>query len=157
MKEESGLRIAVIGAGVAGIVSAWLLQRKHQVSLYEKNDYLGGHTHTIVIDDGPDAGTPVDTGFIVLNDRTYPMFNTFLSRLGVTVVPTDMCFSYYDRQTGYYYGSSDLNTLFAQRSNLLKFSHWRLLYDILRFNRKTLECLRDGTPRSTAVGTFWGL
>lgn len=154
MKEESGLRIAVIGAGVAGIVSAWLLQRKHQVSLYEKNDYLGGHTHTIVIDDGPDAGTPVDTGFIVLNDRTYPMFNTFLSRLGVTVVPTDMCFSYYDRQTGYYYGSSDLNTLFAQRSNLLKFSHWRLLYDILRFNRKTLECLRDGTLSGLTLGDY---
>ena len=70
MVSESGLKIAVIGGGVAGITASYLLQRRHSVTLYEKNDYVGGHTHTIVIEDGSDAGTPVDTGFIVSNDRT---------------------------------------------------------------------------------------
>ncbi len=66
--------VAMVGSGVAGIVSAYLLQRKHQVTLFEKNDYVGGHTHTVVLKDGPDAGTPIATGFIVHNDRTYPKF-----------------------------------------------------------------------------------
>jgi predicted NAD/FAD-binding protein len=74
------MRIAIVGGGVAGITAAYLLQRDHQVSLYEKNDYVGGHTHTITIPDGPDAGTPVDTGFIVFNDRTYPTLNRFFRR-----------------------------------------------------------------------------
>lgn len=154
MKEMSGLRIAVIGSGVAGITSAWLLQHKHHITLYEKNDYVGGHTHTIVIDDGPDAGTPVDTGFIVLNDRTYPMFNTFLSRLGVPIDPTDMSFSYYDRQTGYYYASSNPNSLFAQRTNLLNFSHWRLLWNIVNFNKKTRGFLHDGALNGLTLGDY---
>ena len=75
--------IAVVGAGVAGITAAFLLHARHKVTLYEKNDYLGGHTHTVRIPDGPDAGTPVDTGFIVLNDRTYPLFNRLLQGSGL--------------------------------------------------------------------------
>jgi predicted NAD/FAD-binding protein len=75
------MRIAIVGGGVAGITAAYLIQRDHQVSLYEKNDYVGGHTHTITIPDGPDAGTPVDTGFIVFNDRTYPILNRFFRSL----------------------------------------------------------------------------
>ena len=76
-----GQRIAVIGGGVAGIVAAHLLQKQHKVTLFEKNDYLGGHTHTIEIKDGPDAGLAVDTGFIVLNDATYPLFPSIFSKL----------------------------------------------------------------------------
>ena len=84
-------RIGVIGAGVAGLTAAYILQRKHDVTLFEKNDYIGGHTRTVVVPDGPDAGTPIDTGFIVLNDQTYPTLNRFLERLGVSVRFSDMC------------------------------------------------------------------
>jgi predicted NAD/FAD-binding protein len=94
------LRIAVIGAGISGITAAYLLQRKHQVILFEKNDYIGGHTNTITIPEGPDAGTPVDTGFIVLNYRTYPNFIQFLDQLSVATERTDMSFSYYDSNPG---------------------------------------------------------
>ena len=72
MESRQTRKIAVVGGGVAGIVASYLLQRRFEVSLFEKNDYIGGHTHTILIDDGPDAGTPVDTGFIVFNEKTYP-------------------------------------------------------------------------------------
>jgi predicted NAD/FAD-binding protein len=94
MLNDVRLRIAVIGGGVAGIGAAHLLQRRHEVSLFERNDYFGGHTHTIVIDDGPDKGTPVDTGFIVLNDRTYPLLTRFLAGLQVPIRQSDMSFGY---------------------------------------------------------------
>jgi predicted NAD/FAD-binding protein len=94
------MRIAVIGAGISGITAAYLLQKKHRVTLFEKNDYFGGHTNTITIPAGPDAGTPVDTGFIVLNYRTYPNFIKFLKQLSVATERTEMSFSYYDPQTG---------------------------------------------------------
>ena len=129
------LNIAVVGAGVSGICAAYLLQHRHNVSLFEKNDYVGGHTHTIVIPEGPDKGTPVDTGFIVLNQRTYPNFIKFLDQLGVEKSPTDMSFSYYCKQTGLSYASSGLNTLFAQRSNLFNPRYLRFVYEMLRFIR----------------------
>jgi uncharacterized protein len=66
--------IGIIGSGVAGLTAAYLLQRKYNITLFEKNDYIGGHTHTIVIPEGPDAGIPVDTGFIVMNHKNYPFF-----------------------------------------------------------------------------------
>jgi uncharacterized protein len=75
----TGNPIAIVGGGAAGIAAVYLIQRNHQVSLYEKNAYVGGHTHTITIPDGPKTGTPVDTGFIFLNDRTYPVLNGFFS------------------------------------------------------------------------------
>jgi predicted NAD/FAD-binding protein len=89
-KSGPGQKIAVIGGGVAGIVSAYLLQQQHEVTLFEQNDYLGGHTHTIEVGDGPDAGLAVDTGFIVLNDATYPLFLKFLARVGVCSRVSDM-------------------------------------------------------------------
>jgi predicted NAD/FAD-binding protein len=131
----SRLKIAVIGAGVAGVTSAYLLQRRHDVTLYEKNDYIGGHTHTIIIDQGPDAGTPVDTGFIVLNDRTYPHFNELLRQLNVSTAPTDMSFSYFERASGRGFGTTGLDSLFADRRNLVSFSYWAFLWEVLRFCR----------------------
>ena len=110
---ESGMKIAVVGGGVAGIVSAYLLQQKHQVTLFEQNDYLGGHTNTIVLQDGPDAGLAVDTGFIVLNDATYPLFQKFLAQLGVATRVAEMSFGFRCLQTGLVYAGNDLNGLFA--------------------------------------------
>lgn len=131
--KANGLNIAVVGSGISGICAAYLLQKRHQISLFEKNDYFGGHTHTVVIPDGPDAGTPVDTGFIVLNQRTYPNFIEFLSQLGVEKTLTDMSFSYYCEHTGIFYASQNLNTLFAQRANLFHPKYWRFVYEMVRY------------------------
>jgi predicted NAD/FAD-binding protein len=152
--DDVPLKIAVVGGGVAGIGAAYLLQRRHQVSLFEKNDYVGGHTHTIVIDSGPDQGTPVDTGFIVLNDRTYPLLMQFLAALHVPIRKSDMSFSYTCRRTGLQYASRNLNTLFAQRRNLLRPSFWRFLIEIVWFNVKTRKGLASGTLQGLSLGTY---
>ncbi len=141
--------IAVIGGGVAGLSAAFLLQEKFKVTLFEKNDYVGGHTNTIVIPSGPDAGTPVDTGFIVLNDRTYPTFHRFLQRLGVSARASDMSFGFYDEGTGLQYAGSDLNGLFAQRRNLFRPDFHRMLWDIRRFGKEGLEDLKRGATAPT--------
>ncbi len=148
------LEIAVIGGGVAGVTAAHILQQGHRVSLYERNDYVGGHTHTVVIPDGPDAGTPVDTGFIVLNNRTYPLFTRLLTQLDVTVRPSDMSFSYYSAVSGFQYASRDLNALFAQRRNLANPMHIYMLAEILRFNHVARRGLRRGGLKGLTLGDF---
>lgn len=154
MNSESPWKIAVVGGGVAGIAAAHLLQQRHDVTLYEKNDYVGGHTHTSVIDSGPDAGTPVDTGFIVLNDRTYPLLTRFLAALQVPIGKSDMSFSYTCKRTGLQYASRNLNTLFAQRGNLLKPGYWRFLFAIARFNASTRKGLAAGSLRGLSLGEY---
>jgi predicted NAD/FAD-binding protein len=129
-------KVAVIGGGVAGIVAAHLLQKTHEVTLLEQGDYLGGHTHTIPIPDGPDAGTPVDTGFIVFNEATYPHFIQFLEELKVPSRRTEMSFGFQCLQTGLVYAGNDLNGLFAQRSNLFKPQFYRFLLEIGRFSKQ---------------------
>jgi predicted NAD/FAD-binding protein len=151
---DAPLNIAVVGGGVAGITAAYLLQRHHRVTLYEKNDYIGGHTHTITIPDGPDAGTPVDTGFIVLNDRTYPRFNRLLEQLEVPIQASEMSFSYFCEQSGFQYASRDFNSLFARRRNLFDIGYLRLLLDILRFNRTARRELAFGGLTSLTLGRF---
>jgi predicted NAD/FAD-binding protein len=128
--------VAVIGGGVAGIVAAHLLQKTHRVTLFEQGDYLGGHTHTIAIPDGPDAGTPVDTGFIVFNEATYPHFIGFLAELGVPSRVTEMSFGFHCLETGFVYAGNNLNGVFAQRSNILKPQFYRFLLEIGRFCRQ---------------------
>lgn len=147
-------QVAVVGAGVAGIVAACLLQHRYRVSLFEKNHYIGGHTHTIVIDDGPDAGTPVDTGFIVLNDRTYPILNRFLRHLDVAVAKSDMSFSYCCQKTGFQYASRSLDSLFAQRANILDPGYWAMLGQILVFNRLVRLMLQRGELEAFTLGRF---
>ncbi|MDD9301946.1 MAG: FAD-dependent oxidoreductase [Desulfobacter sp.] len=133
MDSKQNLNIAVIGSGISGICSAYLLQNQHRVTLFEKNDYFGGHTHTIVLDQGPDRGTPVDTGFIVLNQRTYPNFIKFLSRLKVKKALTQMSFSYHCERSGLSYASQNLNSIFADRSNLVKPKFLRFVYEMVRY------------------------
>ncbi len=135
VKNSKNLNVAVVGSGISGICSAYLLQKRHHVTLFEKNDYFGGHTHTVILPDGPDEKTPVDTGFIVLNERTYPNFIEFLSQLGVEKCRTDMSFSYYCEKTGLSYASQNLNTIFAQRSNICKPGFLRFVYEMVRFLR----------------------
>ncbi len=128
-------KIAVIGSGISGLSAAYYLSRKHQVWLFEKEDRIGGHTHTVTVDSlhGPLA---VDTGFIVHNDVTYPNLVKLFAELGVERAPSDMSFAVTDRRTGFEYSSHGLKGFFAQRSNVFSPAHYRLLKDILRFNRE---------------------
>jgi predicted NAD/FAD-binding protein len=146
--------VAVIGAGVAGIVAAHLLQERHKVSLFEQNDYLGGHTNTIEITEGPDAGLAVDTGFIVLNDATYPLFQKFLARLGVATRNADMSFGFQCRETGLVYAGNDLNGLFAQRRNLASPGFFRFLLEISRFSRRARKDLAAGSVPHATLGEY---
>ncbi|WP_448874322.1 NAD(P)/FAD-dependent oxidoreductase [Desulfobulbus propionicus] len=144
-----GLQIAVIGAGVAGLVAAHRLQTHHRVTLFEQAERLGGHTHTVVIADGPDAGTAVDTGFIVFNEATYPQFMAFLDEMGVASRETEMSFGLYCRQTDFIYAGNTLNGLFAQRANLLRPQFYRFLLEIGRFCRQASVDLDRGDDLGT--------
>jgi predicted NAD/FAD-binding protein len=146
------VRIAVIGGGIAGNVAAYHLCKEHEVTLFEAADHLGGHTHTHDIEcDGRDYA--VDTGFIVFNDRTYPNFINLLKELGLAYQPTEMSFSVKSDRTGLEYNGHSLNTLFAQRSNLLKRGFLRMLREILRFNREAPQSLEDGSA-DLSLGTY---
>jgi len=146
--------IAVIGSGIAGLTSAYLLSRKHEVSVFEANDYLGGHTHTKQVTLG-DKIYPVNTGFIVFNDWTYPNFIKLMDQLGVESEASDMSFSVKDENTGLEYNGTSLNSLFAQRINLIRPSFLRMVKDILRFNKQTVEGLEKGTiSENQTLGEF---
>lgn len=129
------MKIAVIGGGVSGISAAWALAKSHQVSLYEKEHRLGGHTHTHALRIGG-RDYRIDSGFIVHNTANYPLFSAFLRELGVETEETEMSFSVHDRATGMYYNARDFSTLFAQKRNLLSADFWRMLWQIRRFYRE---------------------
>lgn len=129
-------RIAVIGAGVSGLTAAWMLAEKHDVELFEAGDYAGGHTNTEQVQMGGRTW-PVNTGFIVFNDWTYPNFIRLMDRLGVPSEVSDMSFSVDSKATGLQYNGTSLNTLFAQRRNLLNLPFLRMIREILRFNKET--------------------
>src|SRR4051794_14370211 len=127
--------IAVIGAGISGLAAAYLLSRRHRVELFEKEERLGGHTNTVVID-GPTGALPLDTGFLVHNDRTYPNLVRLFGELGVATRDSDMSFAVSCRSTGLEYSSRGANGFFAQRRNVVRPSHLFLLREIVRFNRE---------------------
>ena len=154
MAPSPGMNIAVVGAGISGVMSAYLLDRRHRVTLFEKNEYIGGHTNTAVIGDGADAGLPVDTGFIVHNERTYPFFRAFLRQLGVAAAPTDMSFSCQDDATGFHYSSLGFNGFFAQRANFFRPSYWAFLWGIQHFCRRTLKLFEQGKLGGLTLGEF---
>jgi predicted NAD/FAD-binding protein len=137
-------RIAIVGTGIAGLTAAYLLSRKHEVSVFEQNDYIGGHTHTVEVECSGRTWS-VDTGFIVFNDWTYPNFIKLMSELGVSSQISDMSFSVRSEQSGLEYNGTSLNGLFAQRTNLLRPAFLRMVRDILRFNRETRLALEQGT------------
>ncbi|MFN8613891.1 MAG: FAD-dependent oxidoreductase [Vulcanimicrobiota bacterium] len=142
---ESQSTCAVVGAGVAGIVAAYLLQKRYRVELWESENRLGGHTNTFEVAEGADAGLRVDTGFIVFNGETYPLFQRFLAELGVPKQPSDMSYGYFCDLTGWGYGGHDLNTFFAQRRRLFDPDFLRFASDLARFNLTSLRQLNEGT------------
>ena len=151
LKEDS-LRIAVVGGGISGLVCAYLLSQRHEIILFEANDYIGGHTNTVTVEDG-ERRQQVDTGFIVFNHRNYPNFTRLLDRLGVESQPSCMSFSLRCEKTGLEYNGTSLNGLFAQRRNLLRPSFLRMLNDILRFNREGKRLARSSLSEGT-LGEF---
>jgi len=146
------MRIAVIGAGIAGNVAAYHLSREHEVTVFEAGGHVGGHTHTHEVEQ---AGRvyAVDTGFIVFNDWTYPNFIRLLDELGVESQPSRMSFSVRDEASGLEYNGTSLKSLFAQRSNLLRPSFWRMIRDILRFNREA-PALLSRSGDDLALGEY---
>jgi predicted NAD/FAD-binding protein len=140
-------RIAVVGGGISGLTTAYLLAPRHDVTLFEANDYPGGHTNTVTVEIGGEV-RDVDTGFIVFNERNYPNFSRLLEILDVPSQPTCMSFSVRCDRTGTEYNGTSLNGLFAQRSNLFRPRFHGMLRDIVRFNREAkeeFESLDEGT------------
>jgi len=146
------VRIAVVGAGVSGLVAAWILSRAHEVTVFEKDSRVGGHTNTF---DAPAGGRtwPVDTGFIVHNRETYPNFTRILSTLGVTTKESTMSFSVKCEETGLEYCPSTPGTLFAQRRNLFRPAFWRMLRDALCFRRE-MPAILAGSGYETTLGEY---
>jgi predicted NAD/FAD-binding protein len=143
------VNIAIVGSGIAGLTCAYLLGRRHDVTVFEAGAWVGGHTHTVTVTvDGRDYA--VDTGFIVFNDWTYPNFIRLLGQLGVNSKATEMSFSVTDPDIGLEYNGNNLDSLFAQRSNLLSPGFWGMLRDILRFNK---EARRDLAEQRIASDT----
>jgi predicted NAD/FAD-binding protein len=138
-----GLKIAIIGGGIAGNTLAYYLHQQHDITLFEANDYIGGHTHTHEVTVGGQKHA-VDTGFIVFNDKTYPEFEHILRETGVAWRDSNMSFSVRNEVSGLEYNGTTLNSLFAQRRNLLSPAFYRMILDILRFNKTSLALLAAG-------------
>ncbi len=146
-------RIAVIGGGIAGVASAWLLSRRHRVTLFEAGDYVGGHTNTIDIEvEG--HRHPIDTGFLVFNDRTYPNLCALFACLGVASVESEMSFGVSLAEPEIEWAGSDLGTVFAQPANLLRPAFLGMLADILRFNRETTRMAATGDAPAISLGDY---
>src|SRR5210317_297951 len=139
------MKIAIVGTGIAGNVAAYHFNQDHHVTVFEANYYIGGHTHTHDIEwDGQQF--TLDSGFIVFNYKTYPFFTKLLKKLEVPVEPSAMSFSVKCERSGLEYNGTTLNTLFAQRRNFLRPSFYRMIRDILRFNREARTLLDQGAP-----------
>ena len=146
------MRLAIVGSGISGLVCAHLLHDEHDLTLFEAGSHVGGHTLTSRIEDG-DREHWVDAGFIVYNEVNYPHFVRLLERLEVESQPTSMSFSVRDDQTDLEYCGTSLDTLFAQRRNLLRPSFYRMLADIARFNRDGKTLLTNNGSQPT-LGAF---
>src|SRR5215208_7441222 len=146
------MNIAVVGAGISGLVAARLLHEQHAVTVFEAGDYAGGHTNTVRVDTAYETHW-VDTGFIVFNDRNYPRFERLLDRLEVKAQPSDMSFAVTDRQGDFEYASTSPNGLFAKRAHLATPWFHRMLADLVRFQREARKLL-SSHDHTTSLGHF---
>ncbi len=148
------MRIAVIGSGIAGLGSALLLTRRgHRVSVFEADARPGGHAHTV--DVTIDRLTfPVDTGFLVFNERTYPRLTALFAELGVDTIASSMSFSVRHDRAGIEWSGTNLATLFARPSNALRPGFWRMLADILRFNREATAMANQNRISSVSLAEY---
>ena len=142
------MRLAIVGGGISGLVAAHLLHPIHEITLFDAGDRVGGHTHTVPVTLGGRTRS-VDTGFIVYNEKTYPNFTRLIAALGVPTQPSTMSFSVRCDAERLEYNGTTLNTLFAQRSNLLSPSFYGMVRDILRFNARAPRAVVNGAAHST--------
>jgi predicted NAD/FAD-binding protein len=154
VNENPRQRIAIVGSGISGLVAAHLLHADHEITVFEANDYVGGHTNTVDVELGG-ARYAVDTGFIVFNELNYPNFVKLLGQLGVASQPSTMSFSVRSDRTGLEYNGTSINRLFAQRRNLLRPRFHGMIRDILRFNREAIEVL-GADDLTTTVAEYVG-
>ncbi|WP_318494619.1 NAD(P)/FAD-dependent oxidoreductase [Photobacterium leiognathi] len=147
------MKIAIIGSGISGLTSAWYLHKEHDVTVFEANDYVGGHTATVdvTVKSGEYA---IDTGFIVFNDRTYPNFENLLEQLDIVGKPSEMSFSVHNNKTGLEYNGHSLSSLFAQKRNLINPVFYRFLYEITQFNKMAKEAVGDSELMEQTLGQF---
>jgi predicted NAD/FAD-binding protein len=146
-------RIAIIGTGIAGLGCAHLLQRRFDLALYEKNDYAGGHSNTISVAED-NRFVPVDTGFMVFNEVTYPNLTRLFHELGVATKPTNMSFSVQHLPTGLEFCGSSLNHIFGQRKNLLRPRFWKMILQINRFNSEAVAALSAPPFQPCTLGEY---
>ena len=142
------MRIAIIGTGISGMTSGFLLSDDHEVTVYEANSTIGGHTATVNVHFN-DRTWAIDTGFIVFNHKTYPHFTRLMDHLGVASQPSVMSFSLQDKKSGLVFCPSNFNSLFIQRKNLLRPAFYRMLVDAWRFRRGARKLLDSGDDRTT--------
>lgn len=137
------MKIAIIGSGISGLSCAWLLNKKHDITLFEKNDYLGGHSNTASIFYNGNK-VVVDTGFIVFNFRTYPNLKAFFELLKVKISKSNMSFGIKDLDNGFEYSGNNLAGLFAQKKNLFNLKFLKMFKDIVKFNRTSIKLIESG-------------
>ncbi|MAD91610.1 MAG: FAD-dependent oxidoreductase, partial [Gammaproteobacteria bacterium] len=136
------MKIAIVGSGITGNVIAYNLCKDHDITVFESDDRIGGHTNTIQVSE-EDNNFAIDTGFIVFNDRTYPNFIRLLEEIGQESQLSEMSFSVQSESTGLEYCGSSLNKLFAQRINIFRPKFYCMIYDILRFNKESLKIINN--------------
>lgn len=144
--------IAVVGSGIAGLSAAWLLSRNHNVTLFERGETLGGHSNTVSVE-MPEGEVPVDTGFIVYNEKNYPNLTAFFHHLDVETTPSCMSFAVSIAEGRMEYSGRHLAGLFGQRSNILRREHWRLVTDIMRFFKEAQRQVSTCSP-DMSIGEF---
>lgn len=147
------MKIAVVGSGISGLSAAYMLSRVHDVTLFEKNDYLGGHTRTVTARPAPGVEIPVDTGFIVFNYRNYPLLAQLFAALDVPVGKSDMSFGLTAHDGWLEYGTPMPWNVFAQKRNLVRPEYWRMMGDVRKFFRRAPEFLDiQGSYRAGDTG-----
>lgn len=147
------MKIAVIGAGVAGLTAAHILSKKYEITLIEKDNRIGGHTNTINVEEkGKEIG--VDTGFIVLNDRNYPHFKKLLNNLDIKIRNTDMSFSYYDENDGFNYAGTGISGYFSQKRNLFSPKHYRFLLNVKKYSKIAAKDVENKKVLDETLGEY---
>ena len=148
------MKIAIIGSGISGLTSAYLLHKKHDITLFESNNYIGGHTNTITVNDENNNQLNLDTGFIVYNNDTYPNFVKILNKLKVETQPSTMSFSLSCERSGMEYGTGNLKALFGNKSNIISFQFYKLLFGIFTYFKKAKTFLKHNNDFSYTVHDF---
>jgi len=142
---DKKLKIAVLGAGISGLGSAYLLSKKHHVDLYEKENRLGGHARTTIVNE-KDKSFGVDTGFLVFNHETYPLLTKLFEELDVKIENSDMSFAFWNQKNNLAYNGESLKGMFFQKKNIFSYSHIKMISDIIKFNKKANKDLKENNP-----------